>query len=96
MNIGNRTLEKIKKLAEYMESVQGITLARAISVSPAKMEKILAGEEEPNARLIAKIAAYFFIPWISSRMMRRSCPISTRCSLTRTCCRSSAMISRTT
>ncbi len=45
-----------------MESVQGITLARAISVSPAKMEKILAGEEEPNARLIAKIAAYFFIP----------------------------------
>lgn len=27
MNIGNRTLEKIKKLAEYMESVQGITLA---------------------------------------------------------------------
>ena len=62
MNIGNRTLEKIKKLAEYMESVQGITLARAISVNPAKMEKILAGEEEPNARLITKIAAYFFIP----------------------------------
>ena len=62
MNIGKRTLEKIRTLAEYMEQERGITLARAISVNPASMEKVLAGKEEPSARLIAKIAAYFFFP----------------------------------
>ena len=62
MNIGKRTLEKIRTLAEYMEKERGITLARAISVNPASMEKVLAGKEEPSARLIAKIAAYFFFP----------------------------------
>ena len=59
---GERTLDKIRVLAAYMENTHGITLARAVSVNPSRMEKILSGEEELIKKMIARIAAYFFIP----------------------------------
>ncbi len=59
---GERTLDKIRVLAAYMENTHGITLARAVSVNPSRMEKILSGEEELTKKMIARIAAYFFIP----------------------------------
>lgn len=60
--MGERTLDKIRVLAAYMENTHGITLARAVSVNPSRMEKILSGEEELTKKMIARIAAYFFIP----------------------------------
>ena len=59
---GKRTIEKLRILAEFIESRHGITLARAVSVNPAKMEKILSGEEEPSYKVCLRIADYFFIP----------------------------------
>ena len=43
--IGKNTLGKIRILAEFIESKHGISLARAVSMNPAKMDRILAGEE---------------------------------------------------
>ena len=60
--MGERTLDKIRVLAAYMENTHGITLARAVSVNPSRMDKILSGEEELTKKMIARIAAYFFIP----------------------------------
>ena len=61
-DIGKRTLEKIRKLAKFLSETHHITLARAISMNPAKMKKILACEEAPKRSMIVRIAAYFFIP----------------------------------
>ena len=61
-NVGERTLDKLRKLASFIEEKHGITLARAISVNPSKMERILSGEEEPTRSICSKVAAYFFIP----------------------------------
>ena len=62
MSMGKRTIEKLRILAEFIESRHGITLARAVSVNPAKMEKILSGEEEPSYKVCLRVADYFFIP----------------------------------
>ena len=51
-----------RKLDRFLREKHGISLARAISVSPQKMAAILSGKEEPSKRLCAKVAAYFFIP----------------------------------
>ena len=59
---GKRTLEKIRKLAKFLSEKHHITLARAISMNPSKMAKILSGEEKVSRGTIVKIAAYFFIP----------------------------------
>ena len=60
--IGNKTLGKIKMLAGFLEEKYALSLARAVSVNPAKMEKILSGEDELSIKILNKIAAYFFIP----------------------------------
>ncbi len=60
--IGKNTLEKLRKLSAFLENEHGITLARAVSVNPSKMEDILSGKEEPSRSVLVKIAAYFFIP----------------------------------
>ena len=59
---GKITLEKIRKLAKFLSEKHHITLARAISMNPSKMAKILSGEEKVSRGTIVKIAAYFFIP----------------------------------
>ena len=59
---GKRTLEKIRKLAKFLSEKHHITLARAISMNPSKMAKILSGEEKVSRGTIVKIASYFFIP----------------------------------
>lgn len=58
---GKRTADKLRTLAAYIESRYGITLARAVSVNPAKMERILSGEEEPSYCIAMRVASYFFI-----------------------------------
>ena len=60
-DIGKRTIDKLRVLAAFIEREHGITLARAISMNPSKME-ILEGREEPSRALCVKVAAYFFIP----------------------------------
>ena len=60
--IGKNTLEKLRKLSTFLENEHGITLARAVSVNPSKMEDILSGKEDPSRSVLVKIAAYFFIP----------------------------------
>ena len=60
--IGNKTLGKIKMLAGFLEEKYALSLARAVSVNPAKMEKILSGEEEPSYKVCLRVADYFFIP----------------------------------
>ena len=62
IEIGRRTVEKLRILASYLERVHGITLARAISLNPAKMHEVLSGKEQPSYKLCVKVAAYFFIP----------------------------------
>lgn len=37
--IGKNTLGKVKKLAAFLEKEYSLTLARAISINPAKMSK---------------------------------------------------------
>lgn len=49
-------------LAGFLEEKYALSLARAVSVNPAKMEKILSGEDELSIKILNKIAAYFFIP----------------------------------
>ena len=49
-------------LAGFLEEKYAISLARAVSVNPAKMENILSGEDELSIKILNKIAAYFFIP----------------------------------
>lgn len=49
-------------LAGFLEEKYAISLARAVSVNPAKMENILSGEDEMSIKILNKIAAYFFIP----------------------------------
>ncbi len=60
--IGKNTSGKVKKLAAFLEKEYSLTLARAISINPAKMSKILSGEDELNIKILNKIASYFFIP----------------------------------
>lgn len=60
--IGKNTLGKIRILSEFIESRHGISLARAISMNPAKMDRILAGKEEISLGVVNKIASYFFLP----------------------------------
>lgn len=60
-HIGNRTLEKIRTLARYLEREHKLKLGRAISISNSKMEKILKGEDEPSKAILSKIATYFCI-----------------------------------
>lgn len=49
-------------LAGFLEEKYALSLARAVSVNPAKMENILSGEDELSIKILNKIAAYFFIP----------------------------------
>ena len=59
---GRKTIEKLKALADFLLSTQGISLARAISENPSKMDEILSGKEEVTVKLCSKVASYFFIP----------------------------------
>ena len=60
--IGNKTVGKLRLLASFIQKEHGISLARAISISPAKMQEVLSGKEKPTYRICVKVAAYFFIP----------------------------------
>ena len=61
-NIGTRAVDKLRKLATFIKSRYGISLARAISENPAKIAAILSGKEQPTRKVCQKVAAYFFIP----------------------------------
>ena len=59
--VGGNTVAKIATLAKFLEETHHISLARAISVSEGKIDKILCGENEPSRRIIFRIASYFCI-----------------------------------
>ena len=59
--IGERTVEKISALADFLENKYQISLFRAISISKSKLDRILLGEIKPSKSILARIAAYFCI-----------------------------------
>ncbi len=61
-SIGKKTLSKIRSLASYLLEKYGLRLARAISVNPKEMERILKGDEEPSMKVVKRIAEFFCIP----------------------------------
>ena len=65
MSMGKRTIEKLRILAEFIESRHGITLARAVSVNPAKMEKILSGGRSLHTRYASVSLTTSSSLWIS-------------------------------
>ena len=82
-------------LAGFMEEKYALSLARAVSVNPAKMENILSGEDELSIKILNKIAAYFFIPLDLLIMMRKTSLSLRPLSSMRTCSLYSAMMWRT-
>lgn len=63
--VGNNTVAKIVALARFLEETHHISLARAISVSEGKIDRILRGEHKPSRIIVSRIASYFcFSPTI--------------------------------
>ena len=92
---GKRTLEKIRKLAKFLSEKHHITLARAISMNPSKMAKILSGEEKVSRGTIVKILLISSSPQRYSPMMTRNFRNLILFRLMKTSFRSRDMISRT-
>ncbi len=57
--IGKNTVAKIAALAKFLEETHHISLARAISVSQGKIDRILCGEMRLSKGIISRIASYF-------------------------------------
>lgn len=55
-------LFKIRALDKYLQENYEITLDRALSISPRKLDEILSGEKNPDKSFLSKISAYFSLP----------------------------------
>ena len=85
----------MNQVKEFLSEKHHITLARAISMNPSKMAKILSGEEKVSRGTIVKILLISSSPQRYSPMMTRSFRNLILFRLMKTSFRSRDMISRT-